>query len=202
MATQRPLELNLSQDSQHVDEADIIAYSDGDDVYCLACARDQLGETQDDAPVIPDHARPIHTDDAHPPVGVTCTVCNEQIVEPIWYSPALYTIKLTNSDDDPTQILAVVRGAFAKQWGEFHGALAGGTWECADGPTFIYDTLSFEPSLVENLEAEGFDLDLSEYSDPDERDIAIATHAANREACSYDRHRAEKHLHASSSGSA
>ena len=193
--TTQPLDLNGAEGSSHDDDTDVIAYNHEGRVYCLACAQDEFDDTLDDS-------LRIRAADAHPRVGIVCAHCNEQIIEPVWYSPALYTIKLSNLDDDPTQILAAVQGEFAKQWSEFHGALAGGTWECADGPTFLYDILSFEPGLVDKIEAEGFDLDLSEYSDPDERDITIAAHAAECESCAYDWHRAEKHLGSIEGGSA
>lgn len=106
----------------------------------------------------------------------------------------LYTVKLENSDDDPTQVNAYVHGPYADEWCDAVGALTGSSWECADGPEFCYDSFLWEPGLVEGLRKEGFDLDLSEYSDPDSEELLIARHASECKACEYDYRRAETHL--------
>jgi len=104
------------------------------------------------------------------------------------------TIQLETSDDDPTQFTAHIADELADEWCEAHGALDGGTWECADGPDFCYDILYWRPRLIEELQKEGFDFDFSQFSEPDERDIAVAMHASECSECEYDWHKANDHL--------
>lgn len=56
-----------------------------------------------------------------------------------------------------------VQGPFADIWCDAQGALDGGTWESAGVRDFMYDTGMDRPTLVEELQAAGYDLDLSEY---------------------------------------
>ena len=205
MASHQPFGVNQVDNTNLIDDADIIAYHHDDDTFCLTCAQDEFGTSLDNTSAVHSDGLPIRgiaADAPHPPVGLTCARCNEEIVEPVWYDAALYPVELSNTDDDPTQMLAIVRGEFAQQWADHHGALAGGTWECGDGPTFMYDILGWEPGLVDKIKAEGFKLDLSEYSAPDEHDVSVAEHAATCESCGHDWHRAEKHLETPSSDSA
>lgn len=106
----------------------------------------------------------------------------------------LYEIRLDNQGDDPTQITADVQGPYADEWCDATGSLDGGTWECADGPTFCYDILSWRPGLIDELVAEGYDLNLDCYGEPDDEEIAIATHAWECEDCEGDYSKAEEHL--------
>jgi len=93
------------------------------------------------------------------------------------------TIRVENSDDDPTIVEFIIQDEIADAWADAHGSLAGGTWECVDGPEFVYDITYWHPRLFEELEKEGYDLDFSNYSEPDERDIAIANHLGECHEC-------------------
>lgn len=110
--------------------------------------------------------------------------------------PAGVTIVLENSDDDPTMINAHISDPLAHAWVEKHGSFEGSTWEECDGPDFQYDTWTWHRDLIEDLRKDGLNLDLSQYSDPDERDIAIAAHAAECEDCQWNWHAAEEHYDA------
>lgn len=178
-------------------ESEIIGYTYDDEPHCITCTAEYFDDNLE-CPVDDDGQPitivPIHASATHPPTGLVCADCNEQIVDPVWCKADLYTIVVENTDDDPTQLMVHVSGEYAAQWAEYHGSLAGGTWEKADGPDFVYDIICWAPNLIEQVTAEGFDLDLSQYSDPDPRDLAIAEHATTCEECSYDWHRAEKHM--------
>lgn len=174
----------------------IVAYSYEGDVHCTSCARDEFGDALDNPNVSDAEGDPLGvvfaTDKR--PEGLFCGDCNEELIPPVWGDPALYAIRLSNSDDDPTQIIAIVEGDYADKWADHHGSLDGGTWESADGPTFVYDILYWRPGLFEELEADGYKFDHSEYSEPDEHDLAVARHASECEKCSHDWHKAEKHM--------
>lgn len=190
------LESHPDIDSDAPSGSDTIGYRDGDDVYCITCAAELLKDDLEppasgDEPLA---LLPIHASDSHPPEGLLCADCNEQIVDPIWYKPDLYEIVVENTEDDPTELLFTVHGDHAAAWGEYHGSLTGGTWEKADGPEFIYDIGAWTPTLLDEITALGFELNLSQYSDPDPRDLAIAEHAATCATCDYDWHRAEQHM--------
>jgi len=175
---------------------DVIAYTYEADTHCAECARERFGDALDEPDTQDDEGNPIgaiFSTDEHPE-GLSCGDCNEELREPSWADRKLYTVKLSNSADDPTQIFAIVEGTYADQWADYHGSLDGGTWECADGPTFVYDILSWRPGLFDELEGEGYSFDYSEFSGPDDNDLAIARHAAECDACSYDWQKAEKHL--------
>lgn len=104
------------------------------------------------------------------------------------------TIHLETSDDDPFRITAHIHDPIASAWCDAHGALAGGTWEESDGPEFCYDILTWHPNLISELLAEGYDLDLSLCSDPDEEERAVMMHAWECDACQYDYSQAVDHL--------
>ena len=61
-------------------------------------------------------------------------------------------------------------------------------------PGFVYDTLTWRPGLIADLRKEGFTLDLSEYCEPSEAEIATARHAFVCGECEYDYRKAEQHL--------
>lgn len=104
------------------------------------------------------------------------------------------TIVLETSDYDPFQITAHIQDPIADAWADAHGSLDGGTWECCDGPDFVYDILYWRPGLIEELQAEGFDLDCSQLYEPGEEETAIATHAGECDACQGDYRQAEEHV--------
>ena len=91
------------------------------------------------------------------------------------------TVYVQGSDDDPFRVNFHVSDPIASDWADANGSLDGGTWETVDGPDFVYDTGQWSPDLWDRLRKEGFDLDFSEWSDPDEDDLAAARHARNCE---------------------
>jgi|HubBroStandDraft_2_1064218.scaffolds.fasta_scaffold41066_3 hypothetical protein len=102
-------------------------------------------------------------------------------------------IHVENSDD-PTMINFHISDPLAHEWSEKHGSLAGGTWESADGPDYVYDSTYWHKDLFPELEAEGYDFDFSTYSEPDEDDLQAAQHAAECDECQYDHAKAVEHL--------
>ena len=56
-----------------------------------------------------------------------------------------------------------VNGYRADLWADMQGALDGGTWETCDGNDMVYDFGMDRPSLIKDLEEEGYQLDTSEY---------------------------------------
>ena len=79
-------------------------------------------------------------------------------------------VKLSNLDGDDGCVLAEVRGWGAHAWAEWDQTLAGSTWEGPrDMPGYAYAMPVDHAGLVGELSAEGYDLDLSEYSRPDAR---------------------------------
>jgi hypothetical protein len=86
-------------------------------------------------------------------------------------------IKVTNDGDDPFSVMFEIHDVIADAWADAHGSLCGGTWECPDKDTsFVYDMGSWHATLFDELMAEGYDLDFSEWSDPEEEDHAIVKH--------------------------
>ncbi len=103
------------------------------------------------------------------------------------------TIFLETSDEDPFRTTAHIHDRIASAWCDAHGSLDGGTWEECDGPEFCYDILNWHPGQIEALQAEGYNFNFSQYSEPDERDIEIMNHAAECESCQYDYSQAKEH---------
>ena len=78
------------------------------------------------------------------------------------------TVKLTNLDGDDFGVLAKVQGWGAHEWARWDQTIAGSSWETPrDMPGYGYTILANYPGLVKELRAEGYALDLSEYSEPD-----------------------------------
>jgi hypothetical protein len=92
------------------------------------------------------------------------------------------TIHVENSGDDPTMVCFHIQDPIADAWADAHGSLDGGTWE-SDGSDFAYDLTYWHPDLFAGLKKEGFDLDFSSYSEPDEHDLDVAKHASRCEQC-------------------
>ncbi len=200
MTTRRGLSERDNAAGDAAELAKVIGYGDESGTYCPDCAVDKVGPTLDGRDATDDDGklvRAVRASEAERhPKGLYCVDCNETLIEPIWTDPGLYSIRLSNSGDDPTHIIAVVEGEYADQWADHHGSLDGGTWERADGPTFVYDILYWRPGLFETLEDEGYRFDYSEFGEPDEHDLAVAKHASECDECSYDWHKAETHMRA------
>ena len=103
------------------------------------------------------------------------------------------TLKLENSDDDPCIVNVYVNAAYARIWADNEQTTQGSSWECAED-SFAYNFWHWHPKMLDELEAEGYQLDLSEYSEPDEDDINAAQHAAECHECDYDHRKARKHI--------
>lgn len=88
----------------------------------------------------------------------------------------LYTLHLENTDDDPTQIMIHFYGPYAREWCDDDQWIDGSSWE-TDGPDFAYTMLLDRPGLVEELAEEGYDLDLSSYSECGDEEFAIAAYS-------------------------
>lgn len=99
------------------------------------------------------------------------------------YPKDLYTVKVDSSDDDPFSINLYVQGPYAEEWADSVGAVGGSSWESCDGPTFVHDHDIWYPGIIEEWEAEGWDLDLSDYSEPDDNEIAVGRHMSDCEDC-------------------
>lgn len=81
-----------------------------------------------------------------------------------------FTVKLSNVDGDDVGVLATVRGWGAHEWARWDQTIAGSRWETPrDMPGFAYAMPCNDPGLADELNAEGYDIDLSEYSPHDER---------------------------------
>ncbi len=103
------------------------------------------------------------------------------------------TVKLVTSEEDPTRISVDVFYEFAEQWADAVGSTEGSTWESTGDRGFVYDIWQWRPGIIADLVKEGFKLDLSEYSEPSEDEIATAIHAHECEACQYEYRKAEQH---------
>lgn len=82
-------------------------------------------------------------------------------------------VKLTNCDGDETSVLATVEGPGAQKWAENDMSISGSSWETPhDMPNVAYAMIADYPGLVNDLRAEGYKLDVSEYcpADDDESD--------------------------------
>lgn len=80
------------------------------------------------------------------------------------------TVKLCTMGDYPhaDTVMAEVQGLNAHAWADHDGYIAGSSWETPrDMPGFAYAMPCNHAGLVNELRAEGYVLDLSEYSEPD-----------------------------------
>jgi len=93
------------------------------------------------------------------------------------------TVQVLNRDDNPFDVEFIVSDPIAEDWADAHGSLDGGTWEGTGDPGFVYDTGYWHDKLFEKLQAEGYDLDFSQWSDPEPEDHATAAHIAECEDC-------------------
>jgi hypothetical protein len=80
-----------------------------------------------------------------------------------------FTIYLDNLDEDGQETVSVhVNGPGALRWAkEFDQSIMGSNWEGSDGDDFARTEISDSPTLVEDLEAEGYVLNTDNYSPPD-----------------------------------
>jgi hypothetical protein len=104
------------------------------------------------------------------------------------------TVHVTNSDDDPFRVNFHAYSEIASDWADAQGALDGGTWEGED--EFIHDSGMWDSKLFDRLRAEGYRLDLSEWSDPEPEDHETAKHISECYACQdhWDFSKAREHM--------
>lgn len=104
-------------------------------------------------------------------------------------------ILVENSGDDPFQIIFTINDRVADAWADANGSLDGGTWE-ADGhdKSFVYDIGYWRPSLFDALMAEGYNLDFSTWSDPDDLDLEVQEHLSDCGKCDGDFFSGKKHV--------
>jgi hypothetical protein len=87
---------------------------------------------------------------------------------PVYESRKQFTVKLDNLDDRDGCVMATIEGPDAHLHAKDDQTIAGSRWECAgDMPELAYAMPCDHAGLVAELEAEGYDLDLSEYCPPD-----------------------------------
>jgi hypothetical protein len=82
-------------------------------------------------------------------------------------APMKFVVKLDNMDQDDA-VVATVNARGAAAWAKNYQNIAGNRWE-SDGPDFAYAILSDYPGLVAELQKDGYELDLDEYSPPSTR---------------------------------
>jgi hypothetical protein len=94
-------------------------------------------------------------------------------------------INVNNNDDDPTLVEFRVLDRIACMWAERDQTIAGDSWGAeGDGEdSYAYASTYWHPKLFADLKAEGYDLDLGAYSEPNENDLRVAEHRYECEDC-------------------
>lgn len=132
---------------------------------CLTCTRTGRDETPPSCPYCLSES-----DDRHGPQEVE--VPEEQ--PSAWFAVTVewhpLKISLRNTDDDDGQVMVDCADGVGAADDRY---IDGSSWETYnDGsPSAAWTTLSNYPGLVEKLEKEGYDVDQSNYSPPDEEDL-------------------------------
>lgn len=84
------------------------------------------------------------------------------------------TVRVSNTED-PFTIMFEVSDEVAHAWADHDQCIDGDSWETpGDMSDFAYAMGMWYPGVFEKLEAEGYCLDFSDWSDPDDLDVAIA----------------------------
>jgi hypothetical protein len=94
---------------------------------------------------------------------IQCDHCNADI-ESSYGDPDAPKIKLDNMDRDDDSVLVTCEDSSVK---EEHHSINGSNWEAPSDMSGAYAIISDEPGLVAKLEKEGYDVDSSEYCEPD-----------------------------------
>lgn len=81
--------------------------------------------------------------------------------------PADYTVSLDNLDDREGCVMVTASGHGAGAWAKRQQSIGGSSWE-RDGSDFAYAMPCDHAGLVAELEAEGYVLNLDDYSPPSE----------------------------------
>jgi hypothetical protein len=94
---------------------------------------------------------------------IQCDHCNADI-ESSYGDPDAPKIKLDNMDRDDSSVLVTCDDSSVK---EEHHSINGSNWEAPSDMAGAYAIISDESGLVAKLEKEGYDVDSSEYCEPD-----------------------------------
>lgn len=94
---------------------------------------------------------------------VQCDHCNADIAS-AYGDPDAFEVKLTNVDDDTGSVLVVCSDQRVK---EEQQSIAGSNWEAPGDMDIAYAIVCDAPDLVASLEAEGYNVDQSEYCSPE-----------------------------------
>jgi len=94
---------------------------------------------------------------------IQCDHCNADI-ESSYGDPDAPEIKLDNMDRDDGSVLVTCSDQSVK---EEHQSIAGSNWEAPGDMDIAYAMISDEPGLVAKLEKEGYNVDSSEYCEPE-----------------------------------
>jgi hypothetical protein len=95
---------------------------------------------------------------------VQCAHCGADI-ESSYGDPDAFEVKLDNMDRDDGSVLVTCDDRAVK---EEHQSIAGSHWEAPRDMSGAYAIICDEPGLVAKLEKEGYNVDSSEYCEPDE----------------------------------
>ena len=77
-----------------------------------------------------------------------------------------FVVHLDNLEDRDGAVMASVSGKGARAWAENQQSIGGSSWEGAGDDHYAYAMPTDHPGLVAELEKEGYELDLSEYTPP------------------------------------
>lgn len=94
---------------------------------------------------------------------IQCDHCGADI-ESSYGDPDAPEIKLDNMDRDDGSVLVTCEDSSVK---EEHQSIAGSSWEAPSDMNGAYAVITDEPGLVAKLEKEGYNVDSSEYCEPD-----------------------------------
>ncbi len=147
-----------------------ILYLTADDgALCAACVNGENGSEvgSDDAVYDDDTSDPQWTVVAAGQYDegptIQCDHCNADI-ESSYGDPEAPEIKLDNMDRDDGSVLVTCDDSSVK---EEHHSISGSNWEAPGDMTIAYAVITDEPDLVAKLEREGYQVDSSEYCEPD-----------------------------------
>lgn len=85
------------------------------------------------------------------------------------FAPPAPTITMENSENDElNMVILTVYEEGAARWARNDQTIHGAHWEIHDGDDFAYATVMNEPDLAEQLRREGYNVDDSQWSPPEE----------------------------------
>jgi hypothetical protein len=78
-----------------------------------------------------------------------------------------FAVLVDNQSERGGCILCTVEGPGALAWAKMDQSIGGSRWESADGSDFAYATPAYHPGLVQELIAEGYNIDASAFDKPE-----------------------------------